>query len=82
MIDYENPGFTLDLKFLLYGTEIYPLSTLTAYERYLIYMTYTEGKTLKEVAKVVRKHHITVKRQLRAIRNNLRRLSDEEENSG
>ena len=75
-------GFTLDLAFLLYGVDLYPLSSLTDFERYLLYLRYKEGKTLDEVSKIVHKHHATIQSHLRDIFDKLRSLNNEQNTSG
>ncbi len=70
--EYLPKPFKLDLGFLLYGTRFYPLSILSSYERYLIFLMFKEERTILEIAKAVQKSDKTVSKQLRNIINKLR----------
>ena len=76
----QEPEFLLDLKFLVYGTRVYPFSTLAPYERYLIFLRYREEKTILQISKMVCKNKNTVQQELRRVLNKLRRLNDAKEN--
>lgn len=73
----EDPKalFELDLKFLMFGTPIYPMSELTAYERYLVFLHFTEEKTILEIAQTVHKTRKTVGKHLSKTLNKMRRLA-------
>lgn len=58
--EITDHGFKLDLQFLLKGTDFHPLSVLTPYERYLIFLKFKEEKTILEIAYIVQKTKKTV----------------------
>jgi hypothetical protein len=70
----KDPYFNLDLKFLTQGTSFYPLSELSAYERYLIFLKFKEKKTILEIAYIVQHADDTVVIQYRDLMRKLRRL--------
>ena len=71
-----KPPFNLDLQFLLNGTDYFPLSELTAYERYLIYLKYKEGKTIVQISQVVQKERHTVSSHMKKATEKLRSLKN------
>jgi hypothetical protein len=74
----EEPGFRLNLPFLARGTDFYPLSELSAYERYLIFLKYKEDRNILEIAQVVQKSKMTVQRHLKRIHTKLRSYANED----
>lgn len=68
-------GFRLDVGFLLFGTYFFPLSELTPYERYIIFLKYREEKTILEIARIVQKSSSHVKRVLHSTTNKLKELA-------
>lgn len=77
----EKPEFIIDLNFLLYGTGIYPLSELSPYERYLIFLRFREDKSILEISTIVQHNWLTVNTRLDAAIDKLRRLSDASKNT-
>lgn len=73
--------FQLDLRFLLHGTDYWPLCNLSPYERYLIFLRFKEDKSIVEIAYIVQKHREVISKQLRSILNRLRSEINENENS-
>lgn len=75
--------FKLDLSFLLYNVSPEPLNMLSPYERYLIFLKFTEEKNILEIASVVQKDRGVVSRQLDDVITKLRRLYNaQQENTG
>jgi DNA-directed RNA polymerase specialized sigma24 family protein len=72
--EYE---FALNLSFLMYGTNYFPLCELSAYERYLIFLKFKEEKNILEIAYTVQKGRNCVARHLNEIYMKLRRLINE-----
>lgn len=75
------PPFKLDLLFLADGTTFFPLSELTSYERYLIFLKYAEEKNILEIAGMVRRSRDTVTKQLNRTMYKLRSFVNAEENT-
>jgi len=71
--EYHLP-FKLNLKFLFHGTSFFPLSTLSSYERYLIFLRYKENKTLQEIADIVQKQRKVVAKHIKNTIYKLRSL--------
>ena len=78
----ERPDLLLDLNFLLYGTQIFPFSILSPYERYLIFLHFREEKSILEISYMVQSKWETVKGHLSSTIDKLRRLSNENKNTG
>jgi hypothetical protein len=76
-----SPPFSLDLSFLLQGTDYFPLSTLNPYERYLLYLQYKENKSVSQIAYIVQHDRATVTNQLNILTNKLQQLKQEGFNS-
>ena len=74
-----KPEFTLDLKFLFEGADIAPLTLLTSYERYLIFLRYQQDKHIFEMADVIQKDEKTIRHQLKKALNKLRSASNAKE---
>lgn len=66
--------FSLDLKFLIYGTDFEPLMTLTPYERYLVFLKFREDKTMLEIAHMVQKNHETIYEHFNQIISKIRSI--------
>lgn len=64
--------FQLDLGFLRDGTSYWPLCNLSPYERYLIFLKFSEDKSIVEMTYTVQRHREVVSKQLRQILNRLR----------
>ena len=73
--------FQLDLKFLLEGTDYWPLCNLSPYERYLIFLKFKEEKSIVDMAYTVQKHREVVAYQLKRILNRLRSEINESKNT-
>ena len=73
----EELGFKLNVSFLAHGTDFYPLSELSPYERYLIFLKYQEDRNILEIAQVVQKDKMTIQRHLKKIHTKLRSFVDE-----
>jgi len=73
----EKPEFVLDLNFLLHGTKIFPLSALSPYERYLIFLHFREEKSILEISRIVQHTRKTVQKRLDTALLKLRRLGNE-----
>jgi DNA-directed RNA polymerase specialized sigma24 family protein len=72
-----NPSlFKLDLKFLLYGTSFFPLSELSSYERYLLFLKYKKNCNILEIANIVQKERHTIGLHLQNISNKMRNLKN------
>lgn len=65
--------FNLNLEFLLKGTDYWPLSTLNAYERYLIFLKFREEKTIVEIADIVQLSRQMVSKHIYTVICKLRR---------
>lgn len=74
-------GFKLDLGFLFYGTRVFPLSILSPYERYLIFLKFKKERTILEIAGIVQKNKETVGFQLHKILKKLRSQVCQQEHS-
>lgn len=72
--------FNLDVKFLRDGSNYWPLSKLSPYERYLLFLKFKQDKNIVEIAYIVQKHREVVSRQLTKIMAKLRRLINENQN--
>lgn len=73
--EWKAVGFQLDLDFLVKGTDYWPLSILSPYERYLIFLKFKEEKSIVGITYMVQKHREVVSNQLSRILNKLRAYS-------
>lgn len=73
--------FDLDLHFLLRGESWRPLVPLNAYERYLIYLKFVEGKDMLHIAKSLQKDRKTVSKQFKETMETIRSLANVEKNA-
>lgn len=69
--------FTLDVNFLLNGTNYFPLNTITPYERYLLYLQYKEEKNISQIAYIVQHDRLTITRQMHILASKLVELKQE-----
>lgn len=69
---WSDCGFKLDIKFLILGTNYSLLSKLKPYERYLLFLRFTQQQSLIEMAKTLQKSRQTISKQLNSIITNLR----------
>ena len=72
------PGFQLDFSFLINGETWPPLVSLTAYQRYLIYLKFVEEKDILRIAEHLQKDRHVVSRQLEETLQTIRRIANEE----
>jgi len=73
----QESAFYLDLKFLLHGTSFFPLSTLSAYERYLIFLKFKEDRNIIEMSYAVQCDPKTVRKRLHSTITKLSKLGKE-----
>jgi hypothetical protein len=66
-------GFTLDMRFLMFGSGFYPLSELSPYERYLIFLRFSHDQSIEEMSKTLHKSRHVVGKQLNKTITKLRR---------
>jgi len=71
----EKEPFALDICFLIRGTDFWPLSILTPYERYLIFLKFKEEKSIVEIAEMTQQTRQTVSTHLRRVLRKLRSAS-------
>ena len=71
----EDLDFKLDLKFLLYGIDVYKLDILNAKERFLLYLkykglsSYEAGNVLQHSSKMLESHYYKLITKLRSLNN-------------
>lgn len=68
-------GFSIDLKFLLYGTKEGMLQDLSPYERYLIFLRFKEDKSISEISTIVQKTSVTVDLHLSKVLDKIKQNS-------
>jgi len=73
----EETPFTIDVGFLINGTDYFPLNTLTPYERYLLFLYYREDKSIRQIAYIVQHDRLTVKNQMQILNEKLLKLQQE-----
>lgn len=67
--------FKLDTRFLVEGSDLFPFTLLTPYQRYILYLKYKENKSISQIAKLVIKTRKTVSLELRRLLKNLRSVA-------
>ena len=70
-------GFKLNFDFLRKGTNYYPLSELSPYERYLLFLKFKQDKNILEIADIVQKDRYTVSQHMKKIFEKMRQLKCE-----
>ena len=67
----------LSLLWLLYGTKEYPWSELSGYERYLLYLRFAQGASMREMSIILRTYRDGLSEKLDSTICKLRRLLNE-----
>lgn len=78
----ERPKISLNLEFLLNGESWLPLTCLSAHQRYLIYLKFVEDKDILGIANHLQKDRHVISRQFKETINSIRRVANEERNTG
>lgn len=68
----EELPFNINIQFLYLGSDWYPLSNLTTYERYILYLKYNKEMTIQEIAFKLKRDRGLVGIQLHSILNKIR----------
>jgi hypothetical protein len=79
---YDSPDiqpFTMNIAWILYGTKGPLFRTLTAYDRYIIYLYFAEGTTIRDIAKITVQSKDTVNHHLQKIISTCRSNAVKEE---
>src|SRR5690606_8202591 len=71
---YLEPDKEFDLgpKFVIYGTNIFPYSMLSNYDRVLLHLRFYEDKSVSEIGRLLQKYRTVVKKDIDDILNYLR----------
>lgn len=69
-----EPEQKIDVHFLVSGSNIYPFSLLSPYERYVLFLRFYKDMNIKEIASLMNKSRPTVHKHLTQIIEKLRRL--------
>lgn len=78
-VDINTLGLALDLKWVFEGTDNDMFSSLSSYERYLIYLNFKEEMSLRDMAKKFGRSKNTIHAHLKDAIEKLRRINYESE---